>query len=35
MTTVALDGQRALDLDAADELPTLRARFHIPPHGDG
>ncbi|MDT4940239.1 MAG: kynureninase [Pseudonocardiales bacterium] len=21
--------------DAADELPTLRDRFHIPPHGDG
>ena len=35
MTTVALDGQRALDLDAADELPTLRSQFHVPPHGDG
>jgi kynureninase len=21
--------------DAADELPTLRERFHVPPHGDG
>jgi len=35
MTTVALDGQRALDLDAADELPTLRPQFHVPPYGDG
>ena len=35
MTTVALDGRRALDLDAADELPTLRSQFHVPPHGDG
>ena len=35
MTTVALDGQRALDLDAADELATLRPQFHVPPYGDG
>jgi len=32
---VALDGQRALDLDAADELATLRPQFHVPPYGDG
>jgi kynureninase len=27
--------QDARDLDAADELPTLRERFHLPPHGTG
>jgi kynureninase len=25
----------ARDKDAADELPTLRDRFHVPPYGDG
>ena len=25
----------ARDRDAADELPTLRDRFHVPPYGDG
>jgi kynureninase len=29
------DEAHARELDAADELPTLRERFHIPPHGDG
>jgi kynureninase len=27
--------EHARDLDARDPLPTLRARFHLPPHGDG
>jgi kynureninase len=26
---------QARELDAADELPTLRERFHVPPHGAG
>jgi kynureninase len=35
MTRVLLDERRALELDATDALPTLRSRFHIPPHGSG
>jgi len=35
MSAVALDEQHALDLDTGEELPTLRAKFHIPPHGAG
>jgi kynureninase len=35
MTTVTLDEQHALDLDAGDDLPSRRGQFHIPPHGDG
>ena len=27
--------REALDLDAADPLPTRRAEFHVPPHGSG
>src|SRR5262245_55516885 len=27
--------REALDLDARDPLPTRRAEFHIPAHGDG
>jgi kynureninase len=30
-----LDEAHARELDAADELPTLRAQFHVPPHGEG
>jgi kynureninase len=30
MTSLAVDEQRALDLDAHDDLPTLRDRFHVP-----
>ena len=29
------DEQHAHSLDAADELPTLREQFHVPPYGDG
>ncbi len=35
MTVVAFAEQRARDLDASDPLPTLRAQFHVPPHGSG
>jgi kynureninase len=35
MTSVAVDEQRALDLDASDELPTQRSHFHVPPYDGG
>jgi len=37
MSTALFPGRerQALDLDANDPLPTRRAEFHIPPHGDG
>lgn len=31
MTTVTTSEQHAIQLDAADSLPTLRAHFHVPP----
>jgi kynureninase len=34
MTAVALDEQRAMDLDDRDPLPTLRSRFLVPRHED-
>jgi kynureninase len=34
-TTASLDERRARELDAADPLPTLRDRFHVPPFGEG
>jgi len=35
MTTSTSAEQQALDLDAADPLPTRRAEFHVPPHSAG
>ncbi|MFL6116515.1 MAG: hypothetical protein ACJ786_34935, partial [Catenulispora sp.] len=40
MTTITSAERQALDLDAADPLPTRRAQFHVPPcsasqHGAG
>jgi kynureninase len=35
MTALALDEKHAVDLDARDELPTLREQFHIPPAPGG
>ena len=32
---MSLSEQDARERDTADELPTLRDRFHVPPHGDG
>jgi len=32
MTTITSAERQALDLDAADPLPTRRAEFHVPPH---
>ena len=35
MTDMWTGLEHACDLDARDPLPTLRARFHVPPHGGG
>ena len=35
MTALALDEKHAIELDARDELPTLREQFHIPPAPGG
>jgi kynureninase len=35
MTTITSAERQALDLDAADPLPTRRAQFHVPPCGAG
>jgi len=35
MTTITSAERQALDLDAADPLPTRRAEFHVPPHNSG
>jgi kynureninase len=35
MTTILPREQEALELDAADPLPTRRPEFHVPPHGSG
>jgi kynureninase len=32
---VRSDEAAALELDATDDLPTLRGQFHVPPHGTG
>jgi kynureninase len=35
VTALALDEQHAIELDARDELPTLRQQFHVPPAPGG